>query len=111
MRKIFLILIAVVSGTTFVSAQSPTQQVAATIAQKMKDSLQLSESQRLQVFNLNIEIANQKTAQRQTHINSDSLGYYLQRVENTRDSLYRPVLGEEKYLLYKQKKRNLVSVN
>jgi hypothetical protein len=111
MKKALLILIVAVAGNTIASAQAPAQQIATKISQKMKDSLQLSEGQRLQVFDLNIEIANQKMTQRQLHANSDSLRYYLQRVENMRDSLYRPVLGEEKYLLYKQKKTKLISNN
>ena len=35
----------------------------------------------------------------------------VQVIENTRDSLYRPVLTEERYLLYKQKKAALISSN
>ncbi len=42
---------------------------------------------------------------------SNSLDSLFQRVENKRDSLYRTVLQQDKYLLYLQKKAWLISIN
>lgn len=91
-------------------SQSPIEQVASKLADKLKDSLTLSSQQRTQIFDINISLANQKMALRSQYNQPDSLRFYFQKIENTRDSLYRPVLGEEKFLLYKEKKRFLLNV-
>lgn len=85
--------------------------VSGRIAQKMKDTLSLSAQQKDSIYAVNMHLAGQKGIVRQQYSNSDSLQYYIQRVERSRDSLYRGVIGEEKYLLYKSKKRNLVNNN
>lgn len=85
--------------------------VANKISQKMQDSLQLTSEQRGQVFTINIQLHEQKSFYRDKYAGTDSVRYYLQKVENTRDSLYRRILPENKYMLYRQKKRNLVNVN
>jgi hypothetical protein len=94
-----------------VNAQTAAEQLADKIAVKMKDSLSLSSEQKGQLYTINIQLSNQKASVRQQYAGTDSLQLKMQRVENTRDSLYRSVLGEEKYLLYRQKKRNLVNNN
>lgn len=84
-------------------------QIATKIADRMKDSLELSASQRESVYAINMQLAAQKDAARQASTDRKLVGRQLQRIENTRDSLFRPVLGEEKYLLYKQKKKGLIN--
>ncbi len=84
---------------------------ANSVSFKMRDSLQLTDSQRVVLYQVNMHLANQKAAVFQTTTDNDSIRVRLQRIENTRDSLYHPVLGSEKYLLYKQKKRYLISAN
>jgi len=54
-----------------------------------------------------MQLHQQKMVMRQLHQGSDSLNYYVQRVENTRDSLYHTILTDDKYFLYKQKKEHL----
>lgn len=81
------------------------------IAKKMKDTLGLSSQQRNQIKDVNISLHDQKMAVRSQYTNRDSVSVKLQKIEKTRDSLYRPVLTQQQYDLYKQKKRNLVSNN
>jgi hypothetical protein len=91
---------------------SMAEQVANSIANRLKDSLGLTESQRLTIYQINIQLSSQKKTFRQQYSGNDSLiTIYMQRVENKRDSLYRPVLGEVNYSVYKQKKRNLITSN
>lgn len=106
-----LIITAFIIGITVVSnAQStPAATVATNIAQKMKDTLGLSDTQKDQLYQINLQLHEAKMARRQQYAGTDSVRIHVQRVENTRDSLYRAVLNEEKYQLYLQKKRNLVS--
>ncbi|HKO82678.1 MAG TPA: hypothetical protein VJU78_19865 [Chitinophagaceae bacterium] len=85
--------------------------VADKIARKMADTLNLTNQQKQQVYDINLRLHDRKMAMRQLHSNNPSLEMYLQRIENTRDSLYQTVLSEEKYLRYRQKKPNLVNNN
>jgi hypothetical protein len=86
-------------------------QLSHKIAKKMKDTLDLSAQQRQQIYQVNMQLHNEKQAVRQQNPPPDSLTVRIQRVERRRDSLYLPILGNEKYQLYLQKKRNLVSNN
>lgn len=112
MQKLFFLLLL---GFTFlgVNAQSnPAEQVAHKIADKMRDTLVLTDAQRGQLYGINMRLHQQKMQARQQHGNDqDVVGKALQQVENTRDSLYKEVLTEQQYVLYQQKKRNLVSIN
>ncbi len=86
-------------------------QLANNIANKMKDTLALTQQKRNQVFAINIQLHNQKMIVRQQNTNADSIRVKTQRVENTRDTLYKGVLPVNKYQLYLQKKRNLIRAN
>lgn len=104
---IFFLLIAVISKAQSAAAM----QVAEKIAQRMKDSLLLTDQQKDSIYSLNILLSNKKAQLRRQYTNMDSLEHHFQLVESSRDSLYRIVLGEEKYQLYKTRKRNLVKSN
>lgn len=105
-----LILFVLICCISIAKAQTdPGAEIAARIADRMKDSLQLSNIQRDSVYTINLQLHTQKMTARQQHTEPEALRQAIQQVENIRDSLYRPVLGEEKYLLYKQKKINLIS--
>lgn len=98
--------------TASLNAQPPAAiQLANHIAQKMKDTLELTTGQRAQVFSVNITLHNLKMAVRQNNTNPDSLRIKTQRIERRRDSLYQNILPQAKYVLYQQKKRNLVTAN
>lgn len=113
MKKYFniLMLISCIMVSNMLIAQTPGSQLSNKISQKMKDTLSLTEQQRLTIYNLNMQIFNAKQTVRQAHAGSDSIGYFIQRIENKRDSLYKTVLTEDKFLLYRQKKRNLLNNN
>jgi hypothetical protein len=111
--KYTIILSLLLSAAVFCEAQatSPAAEALANkIAQKMKDSLALSAAQQQQVYNINLQLHQQKIAVRQQYPGNDSLiTVNLQRIENKRDSLYQPVLGQAKYGQYQLKKKNLVN--
>lgn len=92
-----------------VSAQSVAEQLADKIARKMKDSLLLTDQHKNQLYTLNMQLHQQKQIAFARYRGSDSLRIHLQRIENSRDSLYSTVLPPEKFQLYKQKKRALVT--
>ncbi len=109
--KIFVTTILLLITANCLYAQSAGEQLSDKIATKMKDSLDLSIGQRGQVFAVNMQLHNQKMAIRQQYSNPDSLRAKLQRVEGMRDSLYKQVLTNEQYMLYRQKKSVLVNNN
>lgn len=106
-----LMILAAMALYFSASSQTTAESIAAKIAQKMKDSLSLSETQKSQLYSINMEITTQKAAMRQQYAGSDLLAVKIQQEENKRDSLYRPVLTEQQYLLYRQKKRYLINNN
>lgn len=109
--KYNLLVLTLLLSVAFCNGQSPAETLANKIAGKMKDTLSLTDSQRIQVYNINMQLHNQKIAIRQQYAGSDSLNAKIQSVENTRDSMYHIILADEKYTLYLQKKINLVNNN
>jgi hypothetical protein len=78
----------------------------------MKDSLSISDEQKTWVYNINMQISAQKATVWQQYNGSDSLiRLNLQRIEISRDSLYRPVLSEMQFQLYMEKKQALLNNN
>jgi hypothetical protein len=111
MKIFFLIPIFSMAFAMHVNAQTPAEQLAEKIAGKMKDSLSLTETQKRQLYNINLQISSNKLAVRQQFSSPDSLRIMTQQAENMRDSLYRQVLTEQQFTTYRQKKRNLVNNN
>lgn len=115
MKSILILLTILMIGSTSLRAQDATANanaLAGKIANKMKDSLSLSTDQRNGIKAINLKLHEEKTAVRSRYINNrDSVGLYLQKVEYSRDTLYKTVLSPEQYQLYKQNKRVLVSAN
>lgn len=99
------------AGTSLQAQTTPAEAVAQRIAQKMKDSLSLTESQRVQLYQLNLQLHERKQAARQQYGGSSVLASEVQKMENGRDSLYKAVLTEVQFQQYRQKKRNLISNN
>jgi hypothetical protein len=87
------------------------QRLAKKVAQKIKDSLNLTGQQMNQLADINLNVHNQKKQVMSSGWSRDSIGRQLQRIENTRDSLYKQVIPAEKFEAYRKKKRNLVNNN
>lgn len=113
MKRIVIVtslMLLIVAGNK-VSGQNAGTQLANHIANKMKDTLDLTVAQRNQVFATNMFIHNRKMIVRRQTSNPDSLRAGLQREERKRDSMYHRILPPAKYQLYLQKKTHLVSSN
>lgn len=115
MKNILILLVAIASFNNKSWAQTQpsvaAQEVANKIAQKMKDSLNLTDTQKNQLYEANISLYQQKFSVRQQYSNMDSLRIKTQRIENTRDSLYSNILPVSKYQQYLQRKQQLISIN
>lgn len=88
---------------------TPAARLAHHIADKMKDTLGLSNQQRANVFKINMDLFKAKKEARGQSQPRDSVGRKLQAIEATRDSHYKEVLTQGQYVLYLQKKRWLVT--
>jgi hypothetical protein len=116
MRKKIVLTITACWLSLLATAQTATTAAAVELAQKiatkMKDSLGLTEGQRAAIYQVNLQLHAQKQQARQQQAgNPAQLGTTLQSIERSRDSLYRPLLQPAEFLLYKQKKRVLVTNN
>ena len=111
MKKIpSLIVLLFISSVAF-TQQTPGEAFAEKVATRMKDSLQLSVQQKEQIYQVSLQLHNAMMSKWQQYTAIDSVRKHVQRIENTRDSLYRPVLTQEQYLLYLSKKKNLINNN
>src|SRR5882724_535162 len=89
---------------------SPSERLAAKQADRLRDSLGLTDNQRQKVYDANISLHNSKSAAWTRYANDRGrLQTELQTIENRRDSLYGIIFGSgDKFLLYKSKKGNII---
>jgi hypothetical protein len=112
LKKIIIVLVILISTKGFAQTSAAAVQVAEKIAQKMKDSLALTDAQRGQLYTVNMQLHNLKKDARTQYASTPTvMATKIQDVEKTRDSLYQPILTAAQFTLYEQKKKNLVSNN
>ncbi len=106
-------LFTVQKGRAQSTPPSPAIQLAAKMADRMRDSLALTDDQRQQVYNINVALHNSKSqAWTQYAADRTRLQGELQNIESSRDSLYNIILGPTgKYQLYISKKVNIIKSN
>ncbi|HEY8687690.1 MAG TPA: hypothetical protein VIM07_00530 [Chitinophagaceae bacterium] len=110
--KIIIIALTLTFFADFAFCQSdPPHQLANKIAQKMKDSLSLSGAQKELIKNINLDLSEQKKQARGHSKDLNIARKDMQRIENKRDSMYKTVLTKGQYILYYNKKANLVTNN
>jgi len=91
------------------SSNTPAAQLAHHIADKMTDSLHLSNQQRAKVFQINMDMHKEKTSARGKSHDRNIVGRDLQAIEKSRDERYKGVLTTEQYTTYLAKKQNLIT--
>ncbi len=109
---IFLISFFIIGYAKAQSTSAHAVQISQKIAKRLKDSLGLNESQCNNIYDANMSLHQQKQQARVTHAgNMPALTTAIQAIENTRDSLYVPILTEAQLAVYKQKKARLLKAN
>jgi Predicted membrane protein len=112
MKPYILLLGLVLSINTIKAQDNPiAKQIAERIAQRMADSLQLTQEQKIKIYSINMQLGKEKQQLRGDKSQSANLQSRFQQIENKRDALYQGVLPQDKYLLYIQKKQNLIRVD
>lgn len=102
----FLIFCSVICN-----AQMPaSDSVSKKIAWQLTKAFSLSSVQESQLLEINKTLAKQKLIVWSSYSSKDSIELEVQRIEGTRDSLYKAILMD-KYNVYKEKKRSLVNNN
>lgn len=109
MKKLILMSLLFIA-CAFGSKSQTANDLSERISSKMADSLGLNSAQKKRILDINYQLQNSKSEVRRNYENPDSISKYTQRIENKRDSLYRGVLTDDKYKLYLQKKKTLVSL-
>lgn len=104
---IFFLSISVCNGQT--TNQNPADSLSMRIATRMRDSLNLTDVQKMSIYYTNLRLHQEKLLMRREYTQSQSiLTQKLQLVESTRDSLYQIVLSAQQYIEYKSKKQLLI---
>ncbi len=111
MKQFWMLLLLVAIGFVNCHAQQADHDLAAKIAEKMRDSLGLTSKQTADVYEVNVRMATMKKNLRDQFTNPDILRKNMQLIENKRDSLYMLLLSPSQYLNYRQKKRSLINNN
>lgn len=111
MKNVFLLIVAFLAGYSLFGQQadSVSRSLSLKISVKMKDSLNLSEKEQAAIYEINKQLSDKSFLVWKQYGQRDSVQHFLQRIENTRDSLYKTGLPNEKYWLYREKKRSLVN--
>ena len=105
----YLFFLALLLPATLKS-QQVREQVSRTLANQLRDSLDLSQLQYQKVYEINLDLEGQKAFVRQESKDSPSLRKLLQQVENRRDSLYFSLFSTSQSLHYKEKKSELIRI-
>ena len=114
MRYLFSVLLILGLFSSAGYAQAPVNYAnlyAKKVAQRMKDSLSITDQQKNQVYELNMNLFAQKKIIWQTYTSRDSVQVHIQALEDTRDGLYRAILTDSQYALFLQKRHNLLNNN
>ena len=112
MKKIINIAVFILFSVTGQAQKSISgTQYASKVAQRMADSLKLTSAQENKVYNINLGLHTQEMDTRKKYTSRDSLAVHFQKIENSRDAMYRAVLTNNQYELYMSKKIELLNNN
>ena len=73
MKQIIVAISFLILGNTLYSQNTIAEQIAERIAQRIKDTLGLTEQQKAQIFDINMQLYFKKNLVRQKYPSSDSL--------------------------------------
>ena len=93
------------------TADKNGDRLAQYMAEKMKDSLRLTQQQAKSIYDINMKIHEQKMNARRLNKRMDLLTREIQKIENTRDSLYLKIISAGNLERYKEKKSKIVSAS
>ena len=113
MKKLALLfIICLAFSPVYSQADSIAISLATRLANRIKDSLDLSENERNKILSVNLELHKRKLNVRNEYSDPGELKYFIQQIENTRDSLYKSSIDtDEKFQAYLSRKKSLLQSN
>jgi hypothetical protein len=93
------------------NAQNTYNEVANKQAGRLVTILDLNDSVLLKAYHINILLFQKKNDLRKQNIPLNLLIRGLQKIENTRDSLYHTFLTDDKFTLYLTRKNEVINNN
>ena len=109
LRFAILLLVVFICSQSY-SQSDISEEVSRKINNQMKDNLGLSDTEVAKLNQVNLKLHQHKMEVRKLFAETDSLSKYMQRIENSRDSLYSTILSKEKYSIYLKNKKQLINV-
>lgn len=111
MKKVIILIYVFLFLCFSINAQTVSSDISLKIAQKMKGSLLLTDAQFNSIFNINVALANNKKSTRSQYSTMDSIISKMQKIENSRDSLYKTILTQYQFDVYFKNKQRIVNNN
>jgi hypothetical protein len=110
--KIILILTLSLFILPFCSfSQTNQEKISKYLVSILRDSLNLSDNQVQNIYKMNLTLEEQKNNVRSMEDLIDNKRKKVQKIENSRDSLYATVLNPIQFEAYKNRKSSLLNVN
>jgi len=108
MKNILILLLFIVPLSSM--AQTNQEKSSKYLAERLRDSLSLTEKEYQELFKINLILEEQKKNARS--MNEDILikTKKVQKIENSRDSLYAIILNPKQLEAYKHRKSSLLNV-
>lgn len=91
-------------------AQTNQEKSSKYLADRLRDSLSLNGKQYQELFKINLALEEQKKNARSMDDQIDVKRKRVQKIENTRDSLYATILNTKQFEAYKSRKSSLLNV-
>ena len=113
-KKIIILAFLFLSHCSLKAQVDSTKAIilAQKIAQKMKDSLGLTQIQKNRIFTVNMKLYSlKKDVRLKNQNNINVITQQIQNIEKTRDGLYKLILNIAQYENYKLKKSKLITNN
>jgi Spy/CpxP family protein refolding chaperone len=114
MKQLIILVILFIATNHIAKAQdttSPGMKTAQHIAEKMAQELGLTPPQKVKIADINRTLVRKKMEAMGRTQDKGSIGPDIQKIENSRDSLYQQVMTDEQFLIYKDRKSALINRN
>jgi len=108
MKNILILLLFIVPLSSM--AQTNQEKSSKYLAERLRDSLTLTEKEYQELFKINLILEEQKKNARSMNEVILIKTKKVQKIENSRDSLYAIILNQKQLEIYKLRKNSLLNV-
>lgn len=105
-----IIIVVLFIAPLSIMAQTNQEKSSKYLADRLRDSLSLNGKQYQELFKINLSLEEQKKNVRSMDDQIDNKRKRVQKIENSRDSLYATILNAKQFESYKNRKSSLLNV-